>query len=129
MPVSIQIEKDSGVAVVTCSGLLRFDDARQAAEELWKAPDWPGVSAVWDFRASQFDVSASDVREIARFILAHQREPPPERMTFVAPRDVDFGLARMFEAFRYDPRTSFCVFRDHYEAIVWARSQEPSAVS
>ena len=127
MAISIQIEKDSGVALVACSGVLRLDDARQAAEALWKTPDWPGISAVWDFRAARFELSSSHVRRIARFILANQREPPPVRMAFVTPRDVDFGLARMFEVFREDPRTAFNVFRDYDEAIAWVRPRGTGA--
>ena len=37
-------------------------------------------------------------------------------------RDVDFGMARMFEAFRGHPATQVHVFRDHEEASSWARA-------
>jgi len=127
MTIQIDIHEDSGVAVVSCSGVLRVRDAKQAAKELWLTADWPGKSALWDFREAQFDLSSSDVREIAEFILARQREEPPERMAFVAPRDVDFGMARMFEAFRDDSRTAFRVSRDYDEALSWARFLEPGA--
>jgi hypothetical protein len=128
MAISIEIDEPSGVAVISCSGVLRLEDARWAAEELWSTPDWPGRAAVWEFRAAQFDLSPPEVRQIAAFILANQREEPPARVAFVTPRDVDFGMSRMFEIFRDDPRTSFRVFRDFDEAIIWARSFEPAAV-
>ena len=122
MNISVEIERDSGVAVVSCSGELRLDDARRAAEALWSTPGWRGESGVWDLRAAQFDLSSSDVREMASFVLANQREEPPAKMTFVVARDVDFGMSRMFQAFRDDPPTAFRVFRDYEEAIRWARS-------
>lgn len=124
MPVSIQIDPETGIAIATCSGALRLTEAREAATELWETPGWPGRSAVWDFRSAEFDFSSSDAWEIAQFILQHQPTPPPAKMAFVTQRDLDFGLSRMFGAFREDPRTEFIVYRDYDEAISWARSLE-----
>jgi len=45
-------------------------------------------------------------------------------MAFFAPRDADFGMARMFEVFRDDSETSFRVFRDYEEALLWSRPPE-----
>ena len=125
--ISIQIEPETGMAIATCSGVLRLSDAKAGAAALWKTPGWLGRSVVWDFQEAQFDLSASDVHGIARFIASHQPVPPPSKVAFIAPRDVDFGLARMFEAFREDYRTEFRVFRDYDEAVSWARSLEPDA--
>ena len=127
MTVSIQIEPETGLAIATCSGVLRLTDAQEGVAALWKTPGWLGKSAVWDFREAQFDVSSSNIREIAQFIFRYQPATPPSRVAWVTPRDVDFGLARMFEVFREDPRTDFRVFRDYDEAVCWARSPEPSA--
>jgi len=125
--ISIQIEPGTGMAIATCSGVLRLSDAKEGAAALWKTPGWSGRSAVWDFREAQFALSSSDVRAIARFIVSRQPATAPLRVAFIAPRDVDFGLARMFEVFREDPRTDFRVFRDYDEAVRWARSLEPDA--
>ena len=80
---------------------------------------------VWDFREAQFDISSSDTQKIAKFILESQPEPPPLKIAFVTGRDVDFGMARIFEVRRQDKRTDFRVFRDYEEAINWARLVEP----
>ena len=123
--VSIHIEPGTGMAIVTCSGVLRVSDAKESAAALWKTPGWLGEAAVWDFREAEFDVSSSDIHEVAQFISNHQPATPPARVAWVTPRDVDFGLARMFEVFREDPRTVFRVFRDDEEAVSWARSPRP----
>ena len=125
--VSIQIEPETGLAIATCSGVLRLSDATEGVAALWKSPGWIGRSAVWDFREAQFDLSSSDIREVAQFISRHQPATPPSRVAFVTKRDVDFGMARMFEVFREDSRTAFRVFRDYDEAVCWARSPEPGA--
>ena len=127
MPYSIQIEPETGVAIGTCSGVLRLNDAQEAVAALWKKPGWAGRSTVWDFREAQLDFSASAPRELAHFILQNQPATPPSKVAFVAGRDIDFGMSRMFEVFREDPRTAFRVFRDYDEAISWARSLEPDA--
>lgn len=126
MPVSLHIDPETGIAIATCSGVLGLNDAREGAAALWKTRGWPGKSAVWDFRAAEFAVSSSDTREIAQFILQHQ-PTPPEKIAFVTRRDVDFGMARMFEVFRENPATAFKVFRDYDEAIRWARPLDPGA--
>jgi hypothetical protein len=127
MPYSIQIEPETGMAIATCSGVLRLNDAQEAAAALWKTPGWAGRSAVWDFREAQLDFSVSDTRELAQFILQHQPATPPSKIAFVTGRDFDFGMSRMFEAFREDPGSAFRVFRDYDEAISWAQSLEPDA--
>lgn len=127
MTISIQIEPKTGIAIATCSGILGLSDAREGAAALWKAPDWPGKSAVWDFREAQFDLSYSDTQKIAHFILHQQPATPPSKIAFVTQRDVDFGMARVFEVYRDDPHTAFRVFRDYEEAICWAGSLDPDA--
>jgi len=122
MALSIKIEAETGVAIATCSGILRTSDAKKGATALWKTPGWPGRSVVWDFREAQFDMSSSDTQNIAHFILTNQPAKPPLKVAFVVQRDFDFGMARVFEAHRHDPHTEFQVFRDYQEAICWARS-------
>ena len=127
MTVSIHIEPGTGMAIATCTGALGVSDAKEGAAALWKTPGWLGQAAVWDFREAEFDVSSLGIREVAQFIIDHQPATPPARVAWVTPRDVDFGLARMFEVFREEPRTDFRVFRDYEEAVSWARSPRPGA--
>lgn len=122
MPVAIQIEAETGIAIASCCGVLRLHDAQTGASALWRTPTWNGTAAVWDFRAAEFDLTPPEVREIARFILEQQPAPPPSKIAFVTQRDVDFGMSRMFEVFRADPNTALRVFRDYDEAISWARA-------
>jgi len=112
------------MAIATCSGVLRLSDAKEGAAALWKTPGWLGKAAVWDFREAGFDISSSDAQSIAQFVIANQPATPPKRVAFVTRRDVDFGMARVFEVYREDPRTAFRVFRDFEAAIRWARAAE-----
>ena len=125
MTVSIQIEPETGMAIATCFGVLRLCNAQESATALWKTPGWSGRSVVWDFREAQFDISSSDTQNIAQFIFTQQPATPPSKVTFVIQRDLDFGMARVFDVYREDPRTEFQIFRDFEEAVCWARLLEP----
>jgi len=105
----------------TCSGVLKIEQAQEYVAKLWNNPDWPGRAAVWDYRDARFDLSPSDIRQIATFVAREQPATPPTKVAFVTQSDIDFGLSRVYEAFRKDPRTEFHVFRDIDEALTWAR--------
>ena len=124
MTISIQVEPGTGVAIATVSGILQRSDAEGGVAAFWGTPGWSGKAIVWDFRDSRFDMTTADIQEIAQFVLRHQPATPPSKVAFVTPSDVDFGLARMYEAFRADPRTEFRVFRSYDDAVDWAGSQE-----
>ncbi|MCW8131421.1 MAG: hypothetical protein KIS92_13815 [Planctomycetota bacterium] len=121
MAITIRIDPETGLAMATCTGVLLVADAREGAAALWHTPGWPGRAVVWDFRDARFEISPAEIREIAHFVLRDQPSRP-RRVAFVTPRDVDFGLARIFEALREDPPTEFNVFRDFDQAVAWARA-------
>ena len=122
MPFSVRFEPETDLVVATCSGIVKMDDATLGAVVVWDNPEWSGKPVLWDLRSAQLDVRGEEVREMAKYILAHQPAIPPPRVAFVTARDVDFGLVRMFQAVREHPSTLVGVFRDYDEAISWARS-------
>jgi len=127
MGVLISIEPGTAIALVACAGILRRDDLEEAARALWKVPGWRGKAVVWDFRESHLELSTDDLRQIAQFTMHNQLDPPPARIAAVAPSDLEYGLARMFEAFRDDPRSEFHVFREYDKALAWARATHQDA--
>ena len=124
MAVSMRRDVATGVVIATCSGTLGVDDAKAGAGAVWNDPEWSGKPIVWDLRLAHLDVGAEDVREVARFVLERQPSTPPPKVGFVTARDVDFGLARMFEVFRQSPSTEVRIFRDFDEAMSWAGTVE-----
>lgn len=127
MPISIRVDPVTGIAVATCAGIVGFGEAKEGTAALWSTPGWADSLAVWDVREAQTDFSPADAREFAQFVLQNQPAAPPSKVAFVAGRDADFGMARMFEVFREDERTAFRVFRDFDEAIVWLQSSRAGA--
>jgi hypothetical protein len=114
---------DPDVTIATCAGVLDLDEARAGAEAIWSNPAYRANPVVLDFRQARLGVSAADMRSLADFILAEQ--PPsgrPPRLALVAPGDLDFGLSRIFAAYRDHPSTEVAVFRDFDEAVTWAQT-------
>jgi hypothetical protein len=125
MTVSIHVEPKTKLAICTCVGILSVEDAMNGAKSLWQTPGWSGKAAVWDFRKASFDMSSSEVKKVAQFIIHHQPASPPEKMAFVAHGDLEYGMSRMFEVYRQNLKTDFRVFRDIEEALNWAGMHEP----
>jgi hypothetical protein len=127
MPVSVNLDRDSGILIGTGSGPLTLADGKAAVLEIWSRREWNGRPIVWDFRDAQIEFSIIDVQTLAQFILSRQSPGPPARLAIVTGRDVDFGLSRMFEAFRESASTEVHIFRGLNDAISWARAAAPPA--
>ena len=126
MPFSLRLEPETGIVIATCSGDLGLNDAKGGAAAYWENPECSGRPVVWDFRSAHLNVVASEVREIARFILERQPPTPPSKVAFVTASDPDFGLGRMYEMVREHPSTQVRIFRDYDEAVSWARTRGTS---
>jgi hypothetical protein len=112
-----------------CEGPLGLDDAKAGARAVWEDPNWRAQPVVWDFRGAKLNLSTADVRAFVEFILEEQPAARPPRVAMVTGTDVDFGMARMFGAYREHPSTQVRVFRDYDDAVTWAQSgseQRPS---
>jgi hypothetical protein len=114
---------DPDVTIATCAGALDLNEARAGAEAIWSNPAYRSNPVVLDFRQARLTVSAADMRSLADFILAEQPlSGQPPRLALVAPGDLDFGLSRVFAAYRDHPSTEVAVFRDFDEAVAWAQA-------
>jgi hypothetical protein len=127
MPFTLRVEAEARIAIMACAGELGLADAKQGALLLWESQESGTVPVVGDLRSARLSFSAVDIREIARFIHERQPEKPLPRLAVVATRDLEFGLARMFETWREDRSTDVRVFRDYDEAVRWAGSPDTSA--
>ena len=125
MAFSILLDSRAGVFIATCSGTITLEECKQGAAAYWENPERGGRPILWDLRDARVGLDAPEVREIAQFVLQNQPTAPPPRVAFVTDRDVDFGLARMFEGFRENPATTVRVFRNFDEALSWTTSPAP----
>jgi hypothetical protein len=125
LPFSLRRASDPDITIATCEGDLDVQDAKAGAEAIWADPVLRGCPVVIDFRQARLSASASEVRALADFILSEQPSKGTPRLAFVASGDLNFGLARMFAAYRDHPSTEVAVFRDFHEAVAWAQAERP----
>jgi hypothetical protein len=122
MPIDTRIDPDGGLRVHSLNGRLQFEEVRDTLEELYSSPDFdPAMNALWDVRdASTADISLEDVRKIAQLVSGRRPKEGLSRVALVVSRDVDFGLARMYEMKLEDvAHSEVRVFRDIEEALTW----------
>lgn len=122
MSIERHIDPDSGRITLTASGPTRFEDLKVALKGVTEAPDFrPGADIIWDFRNVESEaLTADQLREMVAFVagIADVRGIN-YKVAIVVERNVDFGLARMYEVFADELPCELRVFRDLEEAVDW----------
>jgi hypothetical protein len=120
--VDIHIDEAKQIARIKLTGMLSrnmilraFDAA--ISHERYK----PGMGRLWDFRTA--DLSALDsgtIAEMARYSIKFPPGVNDVKVAFVAGRELEYGLSRMFEFFSEDAaETTIAVFYSIDEAEQW----------
>ncbi|OGQ96397.1 MAG: hypothetical protein A2521_09270 [Deltaproteobacteria bacterium RIFOXYD12_FULL_57_12] len=100
---------------------LKFNlqDLEKCYLEIINHPNWvPGLNIIWDARKCTFDhLRAVELNAIAEMTAKYKEQRGAGLATWVVGRDVDFGIARMFQMLSEDKVIfEFCVFRTIQEA-------------
>jgi hypothetical protein len=117
MPASYQIDTDRRIILSSASGKLTDQDLREHQRAVLADPDFePTLNQLWDLQqVEQLDISTAAIRD-----LANSRSYAAEtKRAVVAPRDVLYGTARMFQTLHEEAPEDFQVFRDVGEAKGW----------
>lgn len=111
-------ESVEGIAVVVAEGEFSLDELKRFAVEVWEAIEAPEPRLLWDLSGARFSLSGREIRDLAEYV---KRWAPsrPLRAAFVVTRDLEYGLTRMFEAFRDAENADTSVFRDRGKALTW----------
>ena len=117
MPASYTIDIERKAIFSTATGTLTDADLRDHQRHVLRDPDFdPGLRQLWDLR----EVSATEVStETLRDLAASTSYAPETKRAVVAPRDVIYGLARMFQTLHEHAGEDFRVFRSADEAREW----------
>jgi hypothetical protein len=119
MPVHSHIDWDDGLILFTVRGPLGQADLEAALSSIYEDPERTLPSKyLWDLRDAEIDWSGEQVKEFVHWVLAHRPEGT-SRNAVVASSDLQFGLARMYEALTSDMPVNLSVFRDMDEAHAW----------
>lgn len=116
MPYELEIEACLGVVIETWTGQLTLKHVAECIQERRAHPDYhESTPRLVDLSAAHGDLSADEIAKLAE---AHASSPYSGRCAFVAPRDIQYGLSRMFEMLVGDRRT-VAIFRSKTEAMRW----------
>jgi hypothetical protein len=69
--------------------------------------------------SERLDIPTLDVRRVARVDREYAETHPPFAIAVVAPDDLEYGLARMWQAFVDDTPIQSVVARSRPEALIW----------
>lgn len=120
MAIETTRDRDTGLTIHTVSGPVTEEDMYAALED----PD-PTPLILWDMSGAEVDhVTPLDLQRFVGRAAALGMKRKGGRTAVLAPDDLQFGLARMSEAFTEMDATpfGFRAFRDRDEALQWLTS-------
>lgn len=118
MSLTIDLESIDGICIGIAEGALTLDEIKQSAATMWRLAEGPDIRMLWDLRKAKFDLEVAQVSDLAdtvKLMIASGES----RIAFVVTEDLEFGLIRMYEAFRHSDTSLTSVFRDRDKAIAW----------
>jgi hypothetical protein len=124
MPFDYRIDHEQRLVVTRGHGALSERDFFSYQREVWSRPEVAGYSELIDMSDVGEVVEPSPDGVYALAELAARMDPPSGSgmLAIVAPRDVTFGLGRMYQAYREQSERStkqVGVFRTLDEALRW----------
>ena len=113
------LDNSEGFLRVKLYGVVRVDDVRVVFDAITDDGQFTEPRRLWDLRECRLGLSSDELMEMAN--VAKSRDLPGSRGGLLAPRDLNFGMARMHQVFRESDDISVRVFRDEDEAVAWMR--------
>ena len=126
MEWSIDVNETQGIITVTLRGQLEVEGTLEALKSLWAEEDRTGINrALWDFREMVAGgVTTVHLREMANRHLRDRPDLPESLAAIVVSRDLEFGMARMVEAFVSQGPVDMQIFRSMSEASNWLAEED-----
>jgi hypothetical protein len=122
MPITTHTDEPSGTTVITATGDLTFAEVHAALEERYRNPDFrPDQNVLWNLQdAALSAISTDEIQQVAGLVRKHWGIAGKPKAALVVGREVDFGLARMYELqMASESPGEIRVFRDLEEAWSW----------
>ena len=122
MPILHTINEELGVVLSSWVGDISDSDLLLSYEQLYQNENWkPGFNEIVDLRNAELsDVTSEGLEQLSitvKQITAGKCEV--FKTAVIAPDDLPFGLARVYEAVSADTPERVMVFRDLKHAFVW----------
>jgi hypothetical protein len=130
MPLEYRIDRDRRVVFGTATRILSVEDVFSYQREVWSRSDLAGFDEVVDLSLVEDIVlpSSDRVRALAELAAAMEVPGASSRLAIVAPHDLAYGFARMFETYRTMDQVGakvMSVFRSMQAALDWLGIEGP----
>jgi hypothetical protein len=102
MPIIFRIDHERRLVIARGVGIFRRSDPFEYQQQVWSRPDVAGYDELIDMSGvREVDLSSPErMRQLAETASRDDIPAGGARMAIVAPTDITFGLARMYEAHR-----------------------------
>lgn len=129
MPITYQIDHSTGVIRTSCSGVVTLDDVLGHFRALESDPECPPrLDVLLDFSEWTSEAKGAELRAAGDAVGSVSHRVQFGACAIVAPADLRFGMARMFEVFADAWFDAIQVFRTVAAAEAWLSSQQSSRV-
>jgi hypothetical protein len=121
MPVTCEIDAESGIVHTAIQGRVRTQELVTALEAVIRRPDFrSGLNGIVDLREGGVaDLHTREVKWLVDLMDRHRDQIGPSRTAIVVSTDVDYGLARMYQAYAESTSIETNIFRDLEDARRW----------
>ncbi len=132
MAIEHRIDIEQRLVVAKVHGTLTGPEVFTYQREVWSRSEVAGFDELIDMSdVEHIDLPSIDrVRQLARYSAQMDPAGPASKLAIVAPKDVAYGLGRMYETYRgLDQKSTkrISVFRSMADALAWLGvKSEPS---
>ena len=129
MPFRIHIDPFLRQIHTTAYGCFTGDDLREYYRTLRSHPDFrPDMDECFDLsEATEYHVSADDLRAFSLTTAPYTSQGVGVRVALLAPSDLAFGMARMYELLQTTTTNQLRVVRTRAEADAWLAGDASAA--
>jgi hypothetical protein len=119
--VTTHVDEAAGFATHTATGDLTLDEIGEAFEALLEDPAFkPGLPVLWDLReASITSLSNLEIQQLLKLNAKRKDARGSGRAAILVSKEVDYGIARMFQVYAEELPWETMVFRDFSQAEPW----------
>ena len=130
MPMTFKVDHDHRLVLAEGRGLVTSEEVFRYQLDVWSRPDVGGFNELVDMSAAtELREGPPDrVRALAKLSASMDDPARKSKMAIVAPQDLAFGIARMYQAHRELNEMStkkVGVFRDRESAYRWLAAVDP----
>ena len=125
MPLNLEYIDDGRGIYVTLEGKVTLDDFKVGSSEAYSEEHILNQNyQIIDFTScSSFDLSSSDMLEIAKIDKKASEFNPNIKIAIIAPSDLVFGMCRVYEAYADETGFDIMVLRTRQEAENWIQKK------